>query len=85
MFHGKGATRKCPQTHNAQFYQQDAELTVNEAARLLADTHGLTLEENALLFLLTDIAVADARIAVWDAAESTVASYHHSQSQGRPW
>jgi membrane-associated phospholipid phosphatase len=26
----------------------------------------ITLEQNALLFLLTDIAVADSRIAVWD-------------------
>jgi hypothetical protein len=61
------ATRTADQTHIAQFYKQDAELLVNEAARLLATTHGLSLEENALLFVLTDLAVADARIAVWDA------------------
>jgi membrane-associated phospholipid phosphatase len=42
-------------------------LTVNEAARELANTNGTSLDENALLFALTDIAVADARIAVWDA------------------
>jgi len=61
------ATRTVDQTHIAQFYKQDAELTVNEAARELAITHGASLKENALLFALTDIAVADARIAVWDA------------------
>ncbi|MDR3458555.1 MAG: vanadium-dependent haloperoxidase [Verrucomicrobiae bacterium] len=60
-------TRTPDQTHVAQFYKQDAELTVNEAARQLSLANGLSLEQNALLFVLTDIAVADARIAVWDA------------------
>ncbi len=55
------------QTHIAQFYKQDAELTVNEAARLLAIAHKTTTEQNALIFVLTDIAEADARIAIWDA------------------
>ena len=59
--------RTSDQTHIAQFYKQDAELSVNEAARALALSHNLSLEEDALLFALTDIAVADARIAVWDA------------------
>jgi hypothetical protein len=60
-------TRTADQTHIAQFYKQDAELTVNEAARELAIAKGTSIEENALLFALTDIAVADARIAIWDA------------------
>ncbi|HEX7655345.1 MAG TPA: vanadium-dependent haloperoxidase [Verrucomicrobiae bacterium] len=59
--------RTTEQTHIAQFYKQDAELTVNEAARQLALGRGTSLEENALLFVLADIAVADARIAIWDA------------------
>jgi hypothetical protein len=59
--------RTVDQTHIAQFYKQDAELTVNEATRELAITNGTSLQENALLFALTDIAVADARIAIWDA------------------
>lgn len=54
------------QTHIAQFYKQDAELTVNEAARALAIAHKTPLEINALAFALTDIAEADARIAIWD-------------------
>jgi len=54
------------QTHIAQFYKQDAELTVNEAARELAIAHKTTLEVNALAFVLADIAEADARIAIWD-------------------
>jgi hypothetical protein len=60
-------TRTEDQTHIAQFYKQDAELTVNEAARVLVESHHFSLEENALIFVLTDIAEADARIAIWDA------------------
>jgi hypothetical protein len=55
------------QTHIAQFYKQDAELTVNEATRALSIAHKPSLELNALIFVLTDIAEADARIAIWDA------------------
>ena len=60
-------TRTPDQTHIAQFYKQDAELTVNEAARELARIHASSLEDNALIFLLADLAEADARIAIWDA------------------
>ncbi|MBV8390574.1 MAG: vanadium-dependent haloperoxidase [Mucilaginibacter sp.] len=60
------AKRTEDQTHIAQFYKQDAELTVNEAARVLALTHKTSLETNALVFVLADIAEADARIAIWD-------------------
>lgn len=59
--------RTADQTHIADFYKQDVELTVNEAARSLALSQRTSLEENALAFALTDIAAADARIAVWDA------------------
>jgi len=61
------SVRTVEQTHIAQFYKQDAELGANEAARLLSKGHGLSLEENALLFVLVDIAITDARIAIWDA------------------
>jgi PAP2 superfamily len=60
------ASRTVGQTHIAQFFKQDAELTVNEAARILADAHAASIENNALVFALVDIAVADSRIAVWD-------------------
>src|ERR1700744_1106464 len=60
------AKRTEDQTHIAQFYKQDAELTVNEAARALAIAHKTSLEVNALAFVLADIAEADARIAIWD-------------------
>jgi len=62
----KSTTRTVDQTHIAQFYKQDAELTVNEAARLLAVQHNTSVEDNAYIFLLADIAEADARLAIWD-------------------
>lgn len=61
------STRTEDQTHIAQFWKQDAELPINEATRLLSESHGLNIEENALLFALVDIALADVRIAVWSA------------------
>ena len=61
----KSTKRTDDQTHIAQFYKQDAELTVNEGARLLAAAHQTGLEQTALIFALTDIAEADARIEVW--------------------
>jgi hypothetical protein len=61
----KSTSRTEDQTHIAQFYKQDAELTVNEGARLLAINNGTSLEKNALIFVLVDIAEADARIEVW--------------------
>ncbi|MGC3960038.1 MAG: vanadium-dependent haloperoxidase [Verrucomicrobiota bacterium] len=55
------------QTSIAQFYKQDAEILVNEAGRLLSAAHGLSLKDNALLFLRLNLALADSRIAEWDA------------------
>jgi PAP2 superfamily protein len=57
--------RTVDQTHIAQFYKQDAELTVNEGARILALAHPKPIEQTALIFALVDIAEADARIEVW--------------------
>jgi hypothetical protein len=63
----KSTLRTDEQTHIAQFYKQDAELTVNEGARVLAIKNHTTLEKNAFIFALVDIAAADARIEVWSA------------------
>ncbi len=59
--------RTVDQTHIAQFYKQDAELTVNDAARQLVNKYNLSTGESALVLALVDIAVADARITVWEA------------------
>ncbi len=61
------ARHTAAQTSITQFYKQDAEILDNEVARLLSASHGLTLAENALLFARLDIAIADVRIAEWDA------------------
>jgi hypothetical protein len=53
--------------HIAQFYKQDAEILDNEAARLLSASHNLSLADNALFFVRLDTAIADTRIAEWDA------------------
>jgi hypothetical protein len=55
------------ETEIAQFYKQDAELTVNQTARLLSAAHNLSLAQNALFFLRVDLAEADSRIAEWEA------------------
>jgi hypothetical protein len=61
----KSTTRTADQTHIAQFYKQDAELTANEAARELVTAHNSSLEKAALVFVLVDIVAADARIEIW--------------------
>jgi hypothetical protein len=57
--------RTADQTAQALFYKQDAEIFVNEAARIASSSRSLTLAQNAVLFALLDTAVADARIGAW--------------------
>ncbi len=59
------SVRSADQVAQALFYKQDAEIFVNEAARLASDARGLSLDENAALFALLDNTVADARIAAF--------------------
>lgn len=58
-------SRNNDQTLQALFYKSDAELFVNEAARLASTSRNLTLEQNAKLFAVLDNALADARIAAF--------------------
>jgi len=60
------ATRSADQTNQALYYKQDAEIFVNEVARIASAKRGLTLDQNAQLFALLANAVADARIAAFD-------------------
>jgi hypothetical protein len=57
--------RSHDQTLQALFYKADAEIFVNEAARLASANRNLTLDQNAKLFAVLDNALADARIAAW--------------------
>ncbi|HVW29600.1 MAG TPA: vanadium-dependent haloperoxidase [Polyangiaceae bacterium] len=59
------STRTADETAQALFYKQDAEIFVNEAARIASAARNLSLDQNAALFALLDNAVADARIGAW--------------------
>jgi hypothetical protein len=67
-----GSTRTAEQTEIASFWADGAGTETppghwNSIAQIIADTRGNTLEENARLFALLNIAMADAAICAWDA------------------
>jgi len=67
-----GSTRTDDQTEIALFWADGGGTETppghwNSIAQTLAETHGNTLEENARLFALLNIAMADAAICAWDA------------------
>jgi membrane-associated phospholipid phosphatase len=67
-----GSTRTGDQTEIALFWADGAGTETppghwNSIAQIIADTRGNTLEENARLFALLNIAMADAAICAWDA------------------
>jgi PAP2 superfamily len=67
-----GSTRTEDQTEIALFWADGAGTETppghwNSIAQILADAQGNTLEENARLFALLNIAMADAAICSWDA------------------
>ncbi len=57
--------RTADQTAQALYYRQDAEIFINEAARIASAARGLSLQENAALFALLDNALADVRFAAF--------------------
>jgi membrane-associated phospholipid phosphatase len=67
-----GSTRTEEQTQIALFWADGAGTETppghwNSIAKTIGDTRGNTLEENARLFALLNIAMADAAICAWDA------------------
>ena len=67
-----GSTRTADQTEIALFWADGAGTETppghwNSIAQIIAATQGNTLEENARLFALLNIAMADAAICAWDA------------------
>lgn len=58
--------RTSDQTAQALYYKIDAEIFVNEAARIASGARNFSLDENAKLFAALDNAIADARIAAFD-------------------
>jgi hypothetical protein len=67
-----GSTRTPDQSEIALFWADGARTETppghwNSIAQIIADAQGNTLEENARLFALLNIAMADAAICAWDA------------------
>jgi hypothetical protein len=67
-----GSTRTAEQTEIALFWADGAGTETppghwNSIAQIIADGRGNTLEQNARLFALLNIAMADAAICAWDA------------------
>lgn len=61
------STRTVDQTAIANFWRQATHIPVNAVARSVSKAKELPLAENARLFALLNITLADTRIAVWDA------------------
>ena len=61
------ASRTAEQTNIANFWKQATHVPLNAIARSVANARSLTLPENARLFALLNITIADTRIAAWDA------------------
>ena len=59
--------RSAEQTNIANFWKQPTHVPLNAIARSIAKLKALTLAEDARLFALLNITIADTRIAVWDA------------------
>src|SRR5947199_9950529 len=67
-----GSTRTAEQTEIALYWSHGAGTETppghwNSIAQIIADARGNTLEQNARLFALLNIAMADAAICAWDA------------------
>jgi len=60
-------SRTSDQLLQALYYKQDAEIHINDAARQASIARGYTLNQNAKLFAALDNALADSRIATWQA------------------
>src|SRR6478752_5497717 len=60
-------TRTADQTQIANFWKQPTHVPFNAIARSVSKAKEFSLEENARLFALLNITLADTRIAVWDA------------------
>lgn len=59
--------RTADQTQVANFWKQATHVPFNAIARSVSNLKALTVEQNARLFALLNITLADTRIAVWDA------------------
>jgi len=61
-----GSPRTPDQSELALFWQSNTPLTWNRVAAQISTEHGLSFRENAHLFALLNVSMADAVIACWD-------------------
>jgi hypothetical protein len=59
-------TRTADQTHAARYWAENPPATWSRIIRSISASKGLSIDENALLYAQTYLAVADTFIAVWD-------------------
>ncbi|HVR18791.1 MAG TPA: vanadium-dependent haloperoxidase [Polyangiaceae bacterium] len=62
--------RSSEQTDTANFWRVNTEIPFNAIARTVASRGNRSIEENARLFALLNVALADARIAIWESKYS---------------
>ncbi|HVJ17651.1 MAG TPA: vanadium-dependent haloperoxidase, partial [Polyangiaceae bacterium] len=62
-----GSARTTEQTRIANFWAVQTHIPFNAIARSLAKKNALAIDESARLFALLNLALADSRIAAWDA------------------
>jgi hypothetical protein len=62
-----GSVRSADQTAISKFWAQQTHVPFNAIARSLSLRHKLTIDQNARLFALLNLAIADSRIAIWKA------------------
>lgn len=62
-----GSARSADQTAIAKFWAQQTHVPFNAIARSLSLRHKLSVGQNARLFALLNLAIADSRIAIWNA------------------
>lgn len=68
-----GSARSTEQTNVARFWAQQTHVPFNAVARSLALRQKLSVEASARLFALLNLAIADSRIAIWNAKYRYVA------------
>src|SRR5205085_4734090 len=61
------SVRSADQTAISKFWAQQTHVPFNAIARSLSLRHKLTIDQNARLFALLNLAIADSRIAIWKA------------------
>jgi hypothetical protein len=82
-------TRTADQTHAARYWAENPPATWSRIIRSISASKGLSIDENALLYAQTYLAVADTFIAVWDEKAHTsfwrpITAIREADTDGNP-